>query len=259
MQRIDEVIGPFSARSACAEEWRREQRERLLQQGHDKWGWSLDAECVNCGDTGKWPNSFHYCGCAAGEARKLRDREASEREQFARRWERTGVPRRFHGYRLETAPDQVAAAAVRDWMGDRPVDGGENLLLTGPVGTGKTGLAVGALWVFHEVGQQGLQFVSVPYLLDGLRPEAEDPASLLACQRAIVLVLDDLGAEKPSDWVRERLYVLVNARYEQQLPTIATTNLDLTRLATNLGERTVSRFAESMTVVAMDGPDRRRG
>jgi len=59
-----------------------------------------------------------------------------------------------------------------------------------------------------------------------------------------LLVLDDLGAEKTSEWVNDRLYLIVNRRYESGKPVVVTTNLSLDELIRKVGERTVSRLCE---------------
>ena len=59
-----------------------------------------------------------------------------------------------------------------------------------------------------------------------------------------LLHIDDLGAEKRSDWVLEQLYALVNERYETQRSILITTNLKETELLEQIGERTVSRLLE---------------
>ena len=74
------------------------------------------------------------------------------------------------------------------------------------------------------------------------------------------LVLDDLGAEKSSPWVLERLTLIVNDRYENLLPTVVTSNLDLELLEKQIGERIVSRLMEMNQAVLLKGPDyRKRG
>ena len=69
-----------------------------------------------------------------------------------------------------------------------------------------------------------------------------------------LLVLDDLGAEKPSDWMRDRLYTLVNRRYESNLPIIVTTNKDITSLEEHVGKRIVSRLCEMCQIVEKEFP-----
>ena len=83
---------------------------------------------------------------------------------------------------------------------------------------------------------------------------------------ADMLVLDDLGAEKTSEWVQETLGLVVNTRYSERRPTIFTTNLvdspeprDPNSMIVQLGARTRSRLFEMCEWVEMDGPDARAG
>ncbi|CCA55383.1 putative DNA replication protein, partial [Streptomyces venezuelae ATCC 10712] len=85
-----------------------------------------------------------------------------------------------------------------------------------------------------------------------------------------LLLLDDLGSAKATEWTEEVTYRLVNERYNACRPTIYTSNLPARAvldeqgrplgpdLTTALGERIVSRLSEDTTVVAMTGTDRRR-
>lgn len=74
-----------------------------------------------------------------------------------------------------------------------------------------------------------------------------------------LLHIDDLGAEKRSDWVLEQLYALVNERYETQRSVLITTNLPHEELEEQIGPRTVSRLTEICDEVAVFGDDRRYG
>lgn len=72
-----------------------------------------------------------------------------------------------------------------------------------------------------------------------------------------LVVLDDLGQEKTSDWTSETIYALVNARYESMLPTIVTTNLTGSELATSTYWPVISRLAEDGELVRIEGADHR--
>lgn len=105
-------------------------------------------------------------------------------------------------------------------------------------------------------------FVTTPEFLDNLRGTYNDPGRNLdewmdAVKNADFLVLDDLGAEKPTDWVRERIFVLVNHRYREQLPTVFTSNTGPKDLAEQLGERTASRIIAMCDWIALEGEDYR--
>ncbi len=72
-----------------------------------------------------------------------------------------------------------------------------------------------------------------------------------------VLIVDDIGAEKPSDWVAETLYYLINSRYENRKTTIFTSNLNLDGLVDKVGDRIVSRIMEMCVVYRTEGEDKR--
>jgi DNA replication protein DnaC len=71
------------------------------------------------------------------------------------------------------------------------------------------------------------------------------------------VILDDLGQEKVSDWTGEVIYTIVNARYNELLPTIATTNLTDDQLAASPYWSVVSRLAEDGAFVQIVAPDHR--
>lgn len=258
LQHIGEAARNVAEKAAERAEYLRATKAERIAEGVRLYGWRPDADCANCGDTGLWPNSSNYCGCPAGTAKQIRDRDARSRSEWERRWVLTNVPRRFQGYRLETSPlDAMVVDVARRWISRDPVDTGINLLITGSVGVGKTGLAIGALWELHERGVQPLWFVSTSALIDAMRPNSGEDGMLATCQKASVLVLDDLGTTRGTDWEQDRLFALLNARYEEQRPTIVTTNVEIAELAASIGERSVSRLLEQHVIVAVDGPDRR--
>jgi DNA replication protein DnaC len=74
-----------------------------------------------------------------------------------------------------------------------------------------------------------------------------------------LLHIDDLGAEKRSDWVLEQLYALINERYETQRSMLITTNLPHEALEEQIGARTVSRLSQICDQVRLSGDDRRYG
>ena len=72
-----------------------------------------------------------------------------------------------------------------------------------------------------------------------------------------LLFLDDLGAEKATDWALETLFTIINDRYERMLPTVYTSNLSLQQLSETLGDRIASRIAGSCIVINLGNVDRR--
>lgn len=139
-----------------------------------------------------------------------------------------------------------------------------SLLLIGPTGTGKTHTAYAALRLHSEAVQLAdWKAASAAALLGDLRPAPgrDTEATLNAYATASLLLLDDLGAAKSSEWVEEILYRLIDARYNNCLPSIFATNVATPEeLAGRVGERTASRLTEMCRghQIVLKGTDRRR-
>lgn len=138
---------------------------------------------------------------------------------------------------------------------------GESLLVLGPVGRGKTFQAHGALRAVLAA-LPGLDWVSASFadFTASLRPRpgVDAEAEMERYRTAGLLLLDDIGAAKSSEWVEEVAYRLIDHRYNLLIPTIYATNLDAGSLRDVLGDRIASRLAETCRRVVLDGPDRRR-
>ncbi|MFI1953143.1 ATP-binding protein [Streptomyces xinghaiensis] len=157
----------------------------------------------------------------------------------------------------------VALAAVAQNKGARrQVRTGPSLLLVGTTGTGKTHLAYGAVRSLVGAGI-GVNWhaTTVADMYANLRPRPgiDTERELLTLSRCPLLLLDDLGAAKNSEWTEEITYRLVNHRYNQMLPTLITTNLAIRDLRVAVGDRVASRLAEMTERVVLTGSDRRRG
>lgn len=161
---------------------------------------------------------------------------------------------------------------VLEWTAKGPK--AQGLYLTGQVGTGKTHTAWETLGRWCMVtgtcprrdaeGPYGhvtppVVFTRMTDLLDDLRPGDAARQRVRDCQNTRLLVLDDLGAEKASEWTQERLYSIIDHRYALCLPLIVTSNLPPAKVAEQTGQRTASRLAEMCRVIRMTGPDRRHG
>ncbi|WP_262015645.1 ATP-binding protein [Micromonospora sp. Mcm103] len=202
-------------------------------------------------------NPAAYCGPCAGE-RKAADPHARAemraervRQDCARRF-----PRRFRDAQADH-PDVLA------WIDRAAADPEDapSLLLVGPVGTGKTHQAYGALRALAPE-MAGRDWIATTYadLFASLRPRpgADMEADLARYRQASILLVDDLGIAKGSEWVEEITYRLIDGRYLDMRPSIFTSNLPPDQLRDVLGDRIASRLAQSCTRVVLDGPDRRR-
>lgn len=245
MQSIRDVI---KMSSEAISERRRQFRTAQVE----RWGFAPDCECVECGDTGYLPDRPDV-PCQSCE----RGRTIAQRTRRELDWQAL-CPPRFRDCRLDSHPNLAVVREVEDWL-EVGVERGQNLLLSGPIGTGKTGLAIGVLRELFLAGRT-VRFGTVPDLMQALRPqdpnkEPEMHASIRDLQRTQVLLLDDLGAERPTEWQAEQLYMVINGRYERGLPTIVTTNRD--DFAARIGARAMSRFSEDLHAVAVLGADLR--
>ncbi len=132
-----------------------------------------------------------------------------------------------------------------------------SLFFYGLAGRGKTYLAVA---IYRELINQA-DFWPVPDLLLHLRSELRvtgEEEAIRPLKEARILILDDIGIEKVTDWVRQALYVVIAYRERNLMPTVFTSNLDLDELEERIGdERLVSRIAGMSRVLKIDGPDRR--
>ena len=137
------------------------------------------------------------------------------------------------------------------------------LVLQGPVGTGKTTLARAIL--SHWRGKLTEPTTSSELLMEWRSnikvPDFEE--KYLAQCDASAMVLDDLGVERVTDWVAERLSSYLNWRYARRLPTVITTNCDENTLAAHVDERLADRVFDRRSglvrIVTLDVPSFRRG
>jgi DNA replication protein DnaC len=148
----------------------------------------------------------------------------------------------------ERAGAEEAYAVCMDFVNENtePI-----LVLRGPRGTGKTHLmeAVG-----REMLARGktVRYERIPTLLGRMRSAFNSEHQGVLEERnaqyrdvAELLMLDDLGSEKPSEWVREQMYRLIDERYGVNRLLIVSTNESYEELANNLGERIASRLFDT--------------
>ncbi len=177
------------------------------------------------------------------------------------------IPRRYQDVAFERYPvteiDGQVVAATRRFTDsiDERLDTGRGLWFMGPVGTGKTTLAMLVSKAALKAGRS-VAIYSLPRLLNEIRDTHRAERShvdLLDRLTAVDLLhVDDVGAERTTDWVLEELYSIVNARYEDQRAMVITTNiLDREALCDQLTERTVSRLTAMCDELPLLGHDRR--
>lgn len=171
---------------------------------------------------------------------------------------RARVPERYRD--AEASDPRVIAWCDKLAVAVRTAAPASSLLITGPTGTGKTWQAYGAVKRLVMSGTFGRwDAVTAPSLFARLRPggSADTEAEYERIASVPLLVLDDLGAAKDSEWTEEITYRLVNHRSAWMLPAVFTTNLGADALKAAVSERVFSRLLEC-DVVKLKGADRRR-
>jgi DNA replication protein DnaC len=205
------------------------------------------------------------CECRAARLNKGRSRGIS-----------SVIPPRYRGVSFDRPPvsdmardlqTKIAVNEVRGFVDDidTRLQEGRGLWLFGDTGTGKTTLAMLISKAALEAGKT-VAIYSLPKLLARIRrtydsePGGDSYLSFFERLTSVDLLhIDDLGAEKRSDWVLEQLYALVNERYEAQRSILITTNLPHPELEEQIGSRTVSRLTQICDEVEVRGEDRRYG
>jgi len=138
------------------------------------------------------------------------------------------------------------------------------LTLVGRPGTGKTHLALAIAWDWLETGRGTVVYYQVEEFLDTLRrgynregaTVTEDTYHALNfAMTASLLVLDDLGAEKSTEWAEAKLDELIDNRYINRRPLVVTSNLGMSSLAPRIADR----LAEGQVFILKTGSYRQRG
>lgn len=237
------------------EESRAEASAHRAKYGAD---WDAIVTCSWCGDTGTNPATNQPCGmCEKGAE--------IDRAQFAELTWRQMMPAHFRDLTLSSHPNRDLARQVATWWKHKPITDGTNLVIQGAVGTGKTGAAIGALREAHftirpkthpdeATTYYGVRYWNLVNLIDRFKDEMDQTIPINEKARTVLmscdlLLLDDIGVERMTDYVKERLYAIVNERYVRGLPTIFTSNRSGAAFEEYFDQRITDRIFERCTLI----------
>lgn len=232
--------------------------------------------CVDCGTTierelpegalREFMLRIARCGsCTEKVAEDARQEEEQRAERAAvalqeRRLAASELPAGLRGLTfdgLDPRGIERVVAAAKAWA-----TSGGGLLLTGPVGVGKTTVAATACRAALE--HRFCQWISAPLLFarlgSGLGSQQRD-AALEVLTSVAALVLDDLDKARPTEYGAEHVFLAIDGRITNGSPLLVTTNLSLSELAAKFpepyGEAIASRLAGYCQTVTLAGKDRR--
>lgn len=141
---------------------------------------------------------------------------------------------------------------------EKYLETGTNLIIegAGKVGTGKTHLACA---IAQAVMQKGIpaKFINVVSMI----AEIKESFQIKNFTDVEVLIIDDLGKEKGTEWVCETVYGIINKRYEQMKPTIITTEKPMAAMTSHYddkGKAILSRISEDFYLIRLNGNDYRQ-
>lgn len=194
--------------------------------------------------------------------------EDRRRARMAKLISHSELPAMFEEFGFSSYQSNISRSASRAYEEasdyarrfDEHARTGKGLILSGSVGCGKTHLAVAIMRHVLERFEAPSLFVTVPGLLEAERRSYDGDGatgSIETAKNAELLILDDLGAERGTEWTQEKLFYLINHRYAQGLPIVATTNFELQEAAQRIGPRSMSRLAERCTWLLVEGEDYR--
>jgi DNA replication protein DnaC len=248
----------------------------------------LSEVCPLCGDTG-WKT------VSAGSERRVARCDCQLRSRARILLAAAAIPKRYEHCELQEFETlfegahpslQRALLVAKNFVANYPVEK-SGLLLTGDIGVGKTHVAVGILKELVLTKGIACRFCDYRELLKEIQNSYNDSVQATELEvlrpvfEAEVLVLDELGAVKPSEWVWDTVSLILNTRYNCNRTTIITTNypegpaadpyagpasergraqraMHRETLADRIGERMRSRLHEMCRIVRMEGPDFRQ-
>lgn len=210
------------------------------------------------------PIPFCMCEVKSAEKAKRQMADANLPSTVQGATPRSTLPASLENFDARPGTEDAHIAALDYTVGNTP----SVIMFRGGRGTGKTHLleAIGRSYLGQGMS---VRYELVPALLTRIRAGfgrdsiEQGEQEMYRCHTAQLLILDDLGAEKPSEWVREKVFELVDERYSRNRLLVVATNCSFNEMDEALGERIASRLFDDITNkvqrVTMTCGDYRRG
>lgn len=215
--------------------------------------WEIEAEARSIYErTGSIKEVDEYCKkiVLARKAKMLLEKSRIDKRFCLRTFEN------FKAYDPITKAAKAKALEYADNI-ENHLKNGTNLIIegAGKVGTGKTHLACA---IAQAVMQKGIpaKFINVVSMI----AEIKENFQIKNFTDVELLIIDDLGKEKGTDWVCETVYGIINKRYEQMKPTIITTEKSMAAMTSHYDEKgraILSRISEDFFLIRLNGNDYR--
>jgi len=193
------------------------------------------------------------------------------KDQRAKFYKKTDIPPRF---RCKTFED-IYTEQKKEYL--KQILAGDSLFITGGSGTGKTFLAVVLAQEFYIQNiieaqdyysdksefkpSKSILFLPATELFLKLKSSFNESSGEIEIldnlDKADLLILDDIGTDKVSDWSKQIIYTIVDRRYRNMKQLIVTSNLSLQEIGKLYDDRIASRLMEMGSVVELVGKDKR--
>lgn len=209
------------------------------------------------------------------EQEKKQKIEYERLERVNKLYAKSGMPIRLKGYTFSNF--KVTKDNQKQWL--KAQEYAQNclknntyssLFIAGKVGVGKTHLASSIANIFIQA-ERPVIFGTLINLLgqikDSYKNDSETEGDIIHKYSTIpLLIIDDLGKEKPSEWTLEKLFTIINNRYENNLPVVITTNYNRAQLTERLSngnndiiaESIISRLYAMCNGIYLNGNDKRK-
>jgi DNA replication protein DnaC len=159
-------------------------------------------------------------------------------------------------YRFAEMPRTDFGVLAMQWLAEHRAGDRKGLVILGPTGTGKTWVMAALARMLLVEDTVPVSFITVADFLEALRPSSRVPGvdpDMMQYAMAPVLALDDLGAEKMTEWGAEQLHRLAHERNHNNRTTIVTSNLTGQQIRERYDDRTVERLFAGSKLITIAG------